>query len=139
MRVRSNHQSKEDAMKTFTAVALAAAALASSQAQAAFQLGWNKLYFSNCITFTSAGATASCSASCSASATATSLGNSEMWIFPDTSKTAGLTPNDTFSTTDPIFIMQLEAFCRSGSPVFVQFFNVSPALWNAISIYPALK
>ena len=40
-------------LKTFTAVALAAA-LISSQAQAAFQVGWNKLYFANCLTLTRA-------------------------------------------------------------------------------------
>jgi hypothetical protein len=108
-------------LKTFTAVALAAA-LISSQAQAAFQVGWNKLYFTNCLTLTRA-----------------TIVPDVLWIFPDVTRTPGLTASDTFSTTDQIYVTQLAPFCISGSPVFVHFYQVSPALWNAISVYPGLK
>jgi len=108
-------------MKTFTAVALAAA-LISSQAQAAFQVGWNKLYFANCLTLSRA-----------------TIVPDVLWIFPDVTRTPGLTASDTFSTTDQIYVTQLAPFCISGSPVFVHFYQVSPALWNAISVYPGLE
>jgi hypothetical protein len=106
-------------MKTFMAVAFAVA-FVSSQAQAAFQIGWNKIYISNCFTFADAK-------------------RDVLWIFPDISRTAGLTPNDTLATADLIYITTLSPFCKSGAPFYVQITNIGPAMWNAISVYPGLK
>src|SRR4051812_22458672 len=124
-------------MKTFTAVALVAA-LFSSQAQAAFQLGWNKIYISNCLTTTTAQLNTT-NLSGGAGVNTGDIQVTVLWIFPDITRTAGLTTADTFSTTDPVYVTELEAFCRNGQPFFVNFFALNPAIWDAISVYPNLK
>jgi hypothetical protein len=149
-------------MKTFTAVALAAA-LVSSQAQAAFQNGWNKIYILNCVTITtdttsgtsgvnnlvaqSAGDNSANtnlqgvakSSSSNGTVVSTTQNNSVLWVLPDTTRTAGLTSADTFSTTDPIYVTALSPFCISGAPFYVHFVSPSPAIWDSISVYPGLK
>ena len=128
--------------KTLKAIALALS-LASTPAHAAFQLGWNKIYIFNCLTLTTinspATAVAAAANTTAAAASSTAGARTVLTVFPDTTKTAGLTSNDTFTTTDLYFIVQLEPFCRSGLPLYVQFFNVNPAQWDAISVYPGLK
>jgi hypothetical protein len=129
--------------KTLTATALALS-LGSTPAHAAFQLGWNKIYIFNCLTLTrinspATGAVSAAANGAVAVASSTAGANTVLWVFPDTTKTAGLTSNDTFTTTDLYLIVQLEPFCRSGLPLYVQFFNVNPAQWDAISVYPELK
>src|SRR5690348_4435930 len=122
--------------RTLTAVALALS-LASAPAHAAFQNGWNKIYILNCYTFTTATIV-----SVASTPGLRITGNTQvdvLWVFPDTTKRAGLTTADTFSTTDPIYVTTLSPFCISGAPLFVHFFQLSPALWDAISVYPRLS
>jgi len=128
--------------KTLTAIALALS-LASTPAHAAFQLGWNKIYIFNCLTLTTinspATAAAAAASTAGAAASSTAGANTVLWVFPDKTKTAGLTSNDTFATTDLYFMVQLEPFCVSGMPLYVHFVKLNPALWDGISVYPGLE
>ena len=129
-------------MKTLTAIALALS-LASTPAHAAFQLGWNKIYIFNCLTVTTtnspATAVAAAANTTAAAASSTAGARTVLTVFPDTTKTAGLTSNDTFATTDLFFMVQLQPFCVSGLPLYVHFVNLNPALWDGISVYPGLE